>query len=344
MRLTENMNKTLEIHSSPHISGAVSVNKIMRNVVLALLPTVGFAVFAFGLTALLTLATATLSCVLTEHLYCKLSRQLSTLSDWSVTITGLIYGLTLPPGLPLWMVFLGGVIAVALGKSLFGGLGSNPFNPALVGRAFLQAAFPVAMTTYTPAFGLDRFTSVPYSALALPFMAPTYDGATGATPLAAMKFEERVTETADLVMGFTGGSIGETCGLLIFLGGIYLIARNMMSWRIPAGIFIAVTVLSGIFHQTDPKVYPSPEFMLFSGGLMLGAMFMATDTVASPITPLGCFVYGLLIGTLVVIIRLWGGMPEGVMYAILFGNAASPHIDRLIRPTVYGTNIHGPRL
>ncbi|MGR9109017.1 MAG: RnfABCDGE type electron transport complex subunit D [Gammaproteobacteria bacterium] len=338
------MNQILEIQSSPHIRGTASVDKIMRNVVFALCPTIAFSLYAFGLAALLILITAWLACALTEYWACRLSHQASTLGDWSVTITGLLYALILPPGMPLWMVFLGGAISVALGKSLFGGLGSNPFNPALVGRAFLQAAFPVAMTTYPPAFGVERFTSVPASLIALPFMRPSYDITTGATPLAAMKFQTLPTDTFDLFMGFTGGSIGETCSVLILAGGIYLIARRMMNWRIPVGIFVAVAVISGIFHHLRPEEYPSPEFMLFSGGLMLGAMFMATDMVASPLGHLACFVYGLVIGAFVVVIRFWGGMPEGVMYAILLGNALSPHIDRLIQPRGYGASVHRSRL
>jgi electron transport complex protein RnfD len=168
-------------------------------------------------------------------------------------------------------------------------------------------------------------------------MSPVADGVSGATPLAAFKFEQVSTKTSALVMGQISGSTGETCALLIILGGLYLIVRKMMNWRIPVAILGTVFILSGIFHLVDPVAYPSPTFMLFSGGLMLGAMFMATDMVGSPITPLGVIIYGVIIGLLVVVIRLWGGLPEGVMYAILIGNALSNHIDQLIRPRVYGT-------
>lgn len=333
--------KTLEIRTSPHIMSGHSVDTIMFNVVLALLPTTLFAVYAFGLTALFTLVTALVSCLLTEHVVCKLTRKASTVGDWSVTITGLLYGLTLPPGLPLWMVAVGGFIAVGLGKLLFGGLGYNPFNPALVGRAFLQAAFPVAMTSWLPAFTGGRFSSLPASTLTLPFTEPVYDAVTGATPLALWKFDRELTDAGELVMGFTSGSTGETSTLLILLGGIYLVARNMMNWRIPAAIFAAVVAFSGVLHLIDAESYASPVFMLLSGGLMLGAVFMATDMVASPMTSAGCYIYGALIGILVVVIRVWGGMPEGVMYAILLANAVSPHIDGLIQPKVYGTSRGG---
>jgi electron transport complex protein RnfD len=234
------------------------------------------------------------------------------------------------------MVVAGGVVSVGLGKALFGGLGSNPFNPALVGRAVLQAAFPVAMTSWIPGFTADRFRSLPPSTLTWPLTEPTYDALTSATPLALWKFDRQTTAAGDLALGFVGGSTGETASVLILLGGIYLIARNMMNWRIPAAILATVFAFSGILHLVDPAVHASPLFMLFSGGLMLGAVFMATDMVGSPMTSWGCALYGFVIGVVVVLIRVWGGMPEGVMYAILLGNALSPQIDNLIRPKVYG--------
>lgn len=330
------MPKTLIIKSSPHLATGMSVEIIMRNVVFALLPAALYSVYVFGLTALLVLATATLSCVVAERLLCKWFNTPNSISDWSAVITGLIYGMTLPPSLSLWMVFTGGVIGIGIGKFLFGGLGFNVFNPALVGRAFLQAAFPAAMTHWIPSFSPDRFDSLTSSTLAIPFAKPVYDTVSTATPLAAMKFDSQLTSTVDLFMGTTNGSTGETGALFLMLGGVYLIARNMMNWRIPAGIFLAVTIISGIFYSIDATRYSSPMFMLFSGGLMLGALFMATDMVASPLTHLGCFIYGLLIGILIMVIRLWGGLPEGVMYAILIGNALSPHIDRLIQPAPFG--------
>ncbi|NND97445.1 MAG: RnfABCDGE type electron transport complex subunit D [Pirellulaceae bacterium] len=329
------LSKTLTIQSSPHIGAASSVDAIMFNVTLALLPVCAFAVYAFGLAALLVLLTAVSSCLITEHLLCRCSGQSTTVGDWSVVITGLLYGLVLPPSLPLWMVAAGGVIAVGVGKFLFGGLGYNPFNPALVGRAILQAAFPAAMTTWPNS--THSFASLPSSTLALPLVKPQYDGISGATPLTNWKFDQAATDTADLFLGSVTGSTGETCALLIMLGGVYLVARRMMSWRIPVAIFATVALCSVILHTVDPNRYAGPMFMLFSGGLMLGAVFMATDPVASPITNLGCLVYGVLIGLLVVLIRVWGGMPEGVMYAILLGNAVSPHIDNWIQPRVYGT-------
>ena len=236
------------------------------------------------------------------------------------------------------MAFLGGVIAIALGKFVFGGLGYNVFNPALVGRVFLQASFPVAITSWSPALLAGRFTSVSSGTFTLPFMTPKIDAMSGATPLAAFKFDKIATDTQDLALGIISGSAGETSAIIIILGGLYLIYRNMMNWRVPVSILTTVFVFSGIFYLLDKTTYPSPFFMLFSGGLMLGAVFMASDMVGSPITPKGIWIYGFAIGLLVVIIRIWGGQPEGVMYAILLGNALSPQIDKLIRPRVYGTN------
>ena len=329
--------RTLAIETSPHLVSGASVDTIMRNVVYALLPVTLFAIYLFGLTALLVLLTATASCILTEHLLCRAAGRDTTVKDWSVVITGLLYGLTLPPSLPLWMVAVGGAIGVALGKALFGGLGYNAFNPALVGRAFLQAAFPAALTTWHPPLLAERFTQVPPSVLTFPFTRPDYDGLTAATPLARMKFDGLETAASDLLLGTTAGSTGETGALLILLGGAWLVARNMMNWRIPAAILATVAGLSALLNWIDPGRYPGPVFMLFAGGLMLGAVFMATDMVASPITARGAVLYGVLIGALVVVIRLWAGMPEGVMYAILLANAVSPHIDRLVQPRVYGT-------
>jgi electron transport complex protein RnfD len=331
------LQKYLEIGSSPHISSGASVDVIMRNVFLALLPVSIFSVYAFGIAAALVLVTAVFSCIATEHFLCRMTGKPTTVGDWSVAITGLLYGLTLPPDLPLWMVAVGAIFAVAVGKFMFGGLGYNAFNPALVGRAFLQAAFPQAMTHWAAPFATDRFTDIPTSILAMPFATPIYDAVTAATPLARMKFDAIQAENQELLFGLTTGSAGETCAALIFLGGVYLVARNMMNWRIPISIFLTVAMITWAFMLYDPVVYPRPAFMLFAGGLMLGAVFMATDMVASPITNAGCWLYGFLIGAVVVVIRFWGGMPEGVMYAILLANAISPHIDNMIRPRVFGT-------
>jgi len=324
----------------------------MRNVVYALLPICGFAVYQFGLSVLALILATTLACICTEHLFCRLSEKPTTVGDFSAAITGLLLALTLPPGFPLWMAVVAGFVAIALTKVMFGGIGFNVFNPALVGRAFVQAAFPVAITTWTPAFAPGRFTEFIPSTLTLPFVVPksvagwveriAVDGYTGATPLALQKFgdgnlEHVTTQNADLFFGMTAGSAGETSALLILVCGAYLAVRRMMDWHIPAAMLLGAFVTSGGFYLVDAGAYPTPLFTLLSGGLMLGALFMASDMVASPTTPRGVWIYGILIGFLTVIIRLFGGLPEGVMYAILFGNAASPLIGAFTQPRVYGT-------
>lgn len=327
----------LHISSSPHISKGLSTPTIMWHVVYALLPVVFFAVFVFGFNALMVITVSVLATVATEHGLCYLSHKQSTITDGSAVITGLLLGLTLPPIFPLWMAFLGGIISIALGKFIFGGLGFNAFNPALVGRAVLQAAFPVAITTWHPAMLADRFSTLSASVLTFPLAKPVVDGMTGATPLSAFKFDHVTTSTTDLALGFVSGSAGETAAWVILLGGIYLISRGMMNWRIPVTILLTVWLFSSILYYIQPDLYPAPRFMLFSGGLMLGAIFMATDMVGSPMTSLGVVIYGIFIGALIVIIRSWGGLPEGVMYAILLGNALTPLLDKVIKTRVYGT-------
>lgn len=311
---------------------------IMRHVVYALLPLCAYSVWVFGISAFVLVITAVASCVLTEQLFCRLAGRPGSVGDFSVVITGLLLALILPPGFPLWMTAVGGFIAVGLGKMLFGGLGFNVFNPALVGRAFLQAAFPAAITGYTPPMLADRFQQFIPTTLAWPFLQPpALDALSTATPLMKQKFDHVGTDTAALFFGQVSGSAGETSALLILLCGAYLIARKMMDWRIPAAMLGSAFLVGGAFHLVDAARYPSPVFVLFSGGLMLGAMFMATDMVASPVTPLGVWIYGALMGLLTVLIRFTGGLPEGVMYAILLGNAVSPLIDNLTQPRVYGT-------
>ncbi len=321
--------------------------QIMRNVVYALLPVCAFSIWQFGLSALLLIVTVVISCLLTERYFNWLSGRTSTLGDWSATITGILMALTLPPGFPLWMGVVAAVSGIAIGKAMFGGMGFNVFNPALVGRAFVQAAFPVAITTWTPAGLPGRFVELIPTTLTLPFTTPPAindwlatrapDSFTGATPLGGWKFGGLESSTLDLFTGMTAGSAGETSAILILLCGGYLIYRRMMDWRIPLAMIGTTFLLSAIFYLVDDSRFPDPLFMILSGGLMLGAMFMASDMVASPVTPAGVWIYGALMGVLTVVIRLFGALPEGVMYAILFGNAASPLIENLTQPRIYGS-------
>jgi len=248
--------------------------------------------------------------------------------------------LTLPPGLPLWMAFLGGSVSIGLGKVIWGGLGTNIFNPALLGRAFLLGTFPIAMTTWGAAGGPGEFFQIHSSNLAMPFMQGQYDALSTATPLGLMKFEHQSTALGALFFGNTAGSIGETSSLFLLLGGLFLLVRRSIDWRIPVAIFSTAAIFSLIMFligsSDSVNNYPSPLFTLFSGGLILGTFFMATDPVTSPLTPKGCWIFGIGIGFLVVLIRLYGGLPEGMLYAILLMNAATPLIDRYTQPKIFG--------
>ena len=330
---------TLSIRSSPHLKLPLSTDAIMRAVLFALLPVASVAVYFFGLSALLILCTATLACLGTEALLQRWSGRERSLSDYSAAVTGILFGLTLPPGLPLWMAALGGAVCIGVAKFLAGGLGGNVFNPALVGRAFLLAAFPASLTHWSNPLTVDRFTTVSSSTLALPFFAPHYDAVSGASPLGAFKFSQIATDPVALFFGTVGGSLGETSSLLILAAGGYLALRRMLDWRIPAGILATVFLLSGILHGLFPGRCAPPFFMIFAGGLMLGAVFMATDPVTSPTQPRAVWIFAALVGVLTVVIRVWGGLPEGTMYAILLGNAFSPLLERWTQRRVYGAGL-----
>ena len=322
----------LLVTASPHIRSQDSVPRIMWHVVASLAPAVVAAAWFFGISALLQIATAVAVALLTE----RATGKGGAIADGSATITGLLLALSLPAGFPLWMTALGAAFAIVFGKQIWGGLGQNVFNPALVGRAFLQAAFPVAITTWPSPGG--GFLTLRGDLFALPFTHPLPNAITSATPLGLLKFEGKGTALTDLVLGTTGGSLGETAALAILLGGAWLAWRRYLNWRIPVSILVTVLVVSSVLHLVDPK-RPDAPFMLFSGGLMLGAVYMATDMVTSPITNTGRWAFGVGIGLLVVLIRVWGGLPEGVMYAILFMNALTPFINRATQPRVFGTRL-----
>jgi electron transport complex protein RnfD len=321
----------LLITAWPHLAERDSTPRIMWTVNLTLVPVIAAAIYYFGPSAVLVLAASLAGCLGTEWAF----KGRAALADGSAVITGLLLGLTLPPGIPMWMAFVGGVFAIGAGKAIFGGLGQNIFNPALLGRAFLQASFPVALTTW-PVIR-ENWWALRGDNFALPLMSPReVDVLTSATPLGLMKFEHQATDVWRLLIGATGGSLGETAGIVILLCGAYLAWRNYLNWRIPVSIFVSVAALATLTHAINPA-YPGAVFMLFSGGLMLGAVYMATDMVTSPVTNAGSWLYGFGIGALVVVIRLWGGLAEGVMYAILLMNALVPFINRATQPKVFGT-------
>ncbi len=324
----------LAVQTSPYLRTAVGVPDIMRDVVLALVPVLVAAVWFFGPAALLVVGSCTLGAVLTEWVFTAKGE--STLGDWSAILTGVVLGLTLPPGLPLWIAFVGGASGIGLGKLVWGGLGQNLFNPALVGRAFLQAAFPIALTTWPAP---SAWGSLPGSTLAMPLMSPSVDVVTAATPLGAQKFSQELTELSSLVVGNTGGSLGETSAALLVVCGLWLAWRRAFEWRIPVAMLASVFVISAVLYALAPETAPPPTFMLGAGGLLFGAVFMATDPVTSPTTPKGAWIFGIGIGLLVVLIRRWGGLPEGVMYAILLMNSATPLVDRIAQPRTFGHGV-----
>jgi electron transport complex protein RnfD len=340
------MTQPVELRAAPHQHSGRDVPTIMRNVVYAMLPICAFSVWQYGLSAAALILVVTASCLLAERISNRMMGSANTLADWSAAITGMLLALSLPPAFPLWMGAVAGFAAIWLGKSLFGGLGQNPFNPALVGRAFVQAAFPTAISTWAPAFAPHRYSEFIPSSLAAPFMSPPdialwvrqqgVDAFTGATPLARWKFENISTPAMDFLNGQVTASAGETSAIIILLCGLYLAARKFLDWRTPVAVLGSVLLVAWAFHLAAPARYPAPSFVLLSGGLMLGAWFMATDTATSPVTPRGIWLYGALIGILTVMIRYFGGLTEGVMYAILIANAAAPLLDQFNQPRVFG--------
>jgi electron transport complex protein RnfD len=322
------------LSTAPFLREATTTPRIMLEVVAAALLVLVFASWHFGIGALLIVLAAIAGAVGTEWAFTR-SRG-GTLGDYSALLTGILLGLTLPPIIPLWMAFLGGAASIGLGKLIWGGLGQNLFNPALLGRAFLQAAFPVAITTWAAPVESGRFLSVPEGLLALPLMRAGVDGVSAATPLGLAKFESEITGIGPLFTGGTAGSIGETSAVLLIVVGLWLAARRTFDWRLPVSTLLSVAVFSGALWLVNSEAYPPPAFMLLSGGLLFGAVFMVTDPVTTPTTPRGAWIFGIGVGFLVVLIRLFGGLPEGVMYAILLMNAVTPHINRYTQPKPFG--------
>lgn len=329
----------LVLQSPPFDSARLTTPKLMGEVTLATVPVILAAVWFFGIAALLVIAASVLGAVGSEWLLGRREPGESrgrSLRDGSALLTGILLGLTLPPLLPLWMAFVGGLFAIGIGKLALGGLGGNVFNPALVGRAFLQAAFPTALTTWREPGSVGEILALSSSTFAPPFAVGEVDAVTTATALSRMKFDAEFAPWLDLLRGNVAGSLGETSAGLLLLCGIWMGVRRLFDWRVPVTILATVAVLGQAFHWVSPEKYPDGIFMLFSGGLLLGTVFMATDPVTSPTSPRGAVIFGLGIAVLVVLIRLFGGLPEGVMYAILLMNAATPLIERFTQPRIFG--------
>jgi len=311
------------ISSSPHIHCGDSVGKKMYGVLIALAPAFLVSLYYFGLGAIAVTFIAASSCVLTEYVTQKyLLKKEITIFDGSALLTGVLLAFNLPSNLPAWMVILGSVFAIGVGKMSFGGLGNNPFNPALVGRVFLFLSFPVQMTTWPR----PRAWSTEY-----------LDAETGATPLTMIKeYFGEFAQLTDYFWGNVGGSLGEVSAIALLIGLAFLLYRKIITWHIPVSILVTVFVFAGILYFLFPGKCVSPVIHLITGGLLLGAIFMATDYVTSPITPPGKIIYGIGIGILTIVIRVFGAYPEGVSFAILVMNAFTPLINTCIKPKRFG--------
>ncbi len=320
------MDNKLIVSPSPHVHSGNSTRRLMGDVLIALLPAFVVSVWVFGLNALWVTALAVASCVVFEYLIQKfLLKGACSIGNLSAVVTGVLLAFNLPSTIPLWLVVLGSFVAIAIGKMTFGGLGKNPFNPALVGRVFLLIAYPVQMTTF-PLVGVDATS--------------------GATPLAfvkeALKSGSSVSDILpsishqNLAYGLTSGSLGEVAAIALLIGFVYLLVRKVITWHIPVAVLGTMALFTAILWGIDPESYMSPLFHLLAGGAMLGAIFMATDYVTSPMTTKGMLIYGFGIGVITVLIRVWGAYPEGMSFAILIMNAVVPLINKYVKPRRFG--------
>ena len=318
------MNRLL-VSPAPHLHTKTSTMSLMRDVVIALLPTVIVSILFYGWREIMILAVSVISCVLLEYLITRfLLKRPNTIGDWSAAVTGVLLALNLPATSPWWMVLIGAIVAIGVAKMTFGGLGQNLFNPALVGRVFLLISFPVAMTNWGPVQGF----------------VGNADAATGATPLGLAKEGgiEAVQNLDYLNMLYMniGGSAGELSAIAIIIGFIYLLARKVIRPHITLSIWVTVFVFSGIMWLVDPSTYTDPIFNLLTGGILLGSVFMATDYVTSPMSAKGGIIFGVGIGLITMLIRYFGSYPEGVSFAILIMNSTVPLINKFCKSKKYG--------
>lgn len=303
------------VSASTHLHSGNSTRSIMGDVLIALLPTLGYSLYIYGLAALVTTGVAIISCLFFEWAITRfILVRPSTVGDYSAAVTGLLLAFNLPAEISPGLVILGSLVAIGVGKMSFGGLGRNPFNPALVGRVFLLISFPVQMTTFS------------------------LDGITGATPLAILKEHgvDALPAMSDMIISSPGGSLGELAGLLLIIGGIYLLIRRVITWHIPVSVLGTMAIVAAILHFVDPTLYATPHFHIFAGGALLGAIYMATDYSSSPMSKPAMLIYGCGIGLLSILIRTWGAYPEGISFAILIMNACVPLIDMYVKPRRFG--------
>ena len=356
----------LTVESSPHVHQRLTTRRVMIDVLIALVPAVVAGIYYFRLNAVVLIVACCVAGLVTEALFNRARHKPNSLGDCSAIVTGVILALSLPSAFPWWAAAIGMVVAIGLGKMVYGGLGHNVFNPAMVGRAFLMACFPVLMTTWAAPAGGPCPADAPPPAVAearttgmvaadaktraprklSPAEAST-DAVTQATPLqmlrsrraAKTKGEARAMpapDLADCFLGRTGGCMGETCTLALLIGALYLLVRRAIPIEIPVSILVTVILVAGITHTLDPVRYPDPLIAMTTGGLILGAFFIATDPVSCPLPSGGRWLFGFGVGALVMLIRLVGGYPEGVMYAVLLMNAVAPLLSRWTRPTPLG--------
>lgn len=321
----------LLVSPSPHIHSGDSIERNMYDVIIALIPALAVSFYFFGWGAFAVTLTSVAACMLFEWLISRflMGRKELTILDGSAILTGLLLALNVPSTLPLWIIVIGALVAIGIGKMSFGGLGSNIFNPAIVGRVMLLISFPVQMTSYPMPRGMEA----------------TLDATSGATPLAIAKGVVRGSEgfsmdklpsLVDNLLGSVGGSLGEVSAVALLIGFAYLLIRKVITWHIPVAIIATVAIFAGIMNLANPEVYAGPLFHILSGGLLLGAIFMATDYVTSPMSNSGMLLYGVMIGIITMLIRLFGAYPEGMSFAILFMNGIVPIINRYMPPHLFG--------
>ncbi|HSO86751.1 MAG TPA: RnfABCDGE type electron transport complex subunit D [Draconibacterium sp.] len=324
------MSNLLTISPSPHIHSGDSTQKIMYRVVYAMIPALLWSVFVFGLDALRVTLIAVVACLAFEYVIQKYLMKIKPMiTDGSALVTGILLAFNVPANLPWWIIVIGALASIGIGKLSFGGLGSNIFNPALVGRVFLLISFPVQMTSWpvNNRSGIDAVTS------ATP-LGIIKEGFTNGTPIS--EISKSLPSTMEMLFGEIGGSLGEISALLLILGGLYMLFTKVITWHIPVSIIGSVAIISGIFWMVNPELYINPVYHILTGGLMLGAIYMATDMVSSPMTPKGQLIYGVGIGVITIMIRFFGAYPEGISFAILIMNAVVPLLNRYIKPKPFG--------
>jgi len=330
------MSNLLKVSPSPHTHGKESTQKLMLNVIMALIPAFFVSVFYFGLGAVIVTATSVASCLLFEYLIQRFILKKSiSITDGSALVTGILLAFNLPSNIPVFIIIIGSFVSIAIAKMTFGGLGNNPFNPALVGRVFMLISFPVQMTTWPLPKGLGTGYA---------------DAVTGATPLAIIKeglkngeslsqLMGEIPTTAQMFLGKMGGSIGEVAAVALLIGFVYLLVRKVITWHIPVSVIGSMVIFTTILWLVNPERNADPSFHILAGGVLLGAIYMATDYVTSPMVPKAMLIYGCGIGIITVIIRVYGAYPEGVSFAILIMNAFVPLMNAYIKPKRFGEEV-----